>query len=72
MSDYQKQAREEMEAAGIRVEPSAAGGFRALNVPNCDSCWAATEESTWAMAWGFFKMNDPQPDFQSNPPPNPS
>jgi hypothetical protein len=57
MKEYAKQAREKMEAAGIKVLANPKGGFDAFNVPNCDCCWAATEDYAWAQAWGFFNLD---------------
>jgi len=66
MSDYQKQAREEMETAGVKVKPNPNGGFDALNIPNCDLCWGATEDAAWAQAWAFYSIGP------INPPTDPS
>ena len=52
--DEKLKARAEMRAAGITVRPDTSGGFLVTGVPSLDYLWAATRESAWANAYGWW------------------
>jgi hypothetical protein len=52
-------AKQQMRDAGISVTPNPSGGFDANGLTVVHQCWAASEETCWAMAWGYFNL-EPQ------------